>query len=70
MSESVLEHVWIDVMHRKFRILADDGEHRDIVCDDGKVGIKQFLMILQEIRAQVPDEDVTYTNNGNEWTTA
>lgn len=62
MSEAVLEHVWIDVHHRKFQILSSDGEIREIECSEGKKGIGQFMRILMEVRTQVPEEDVTYTD--------
>lgn len=59
-SEQYLEHVWVDVVNRKFQILASDGEVRDIDCDDGSKGIHQFMHVLAEIRNQVPENDVTY----------
>lgn len=62
MSDPVLEHVWVDVQHRKFQILSSDGEVREIECSEGKKGIGQFLRVLMEVRAQVPENDVTYTN--------
>ena len=62
MSEPVLEHCWVDVQNRKFQILSRDGEVREIECVDGRTGINQFLRVLMEIRAQVPEDDVTYTD--------
>jgi len=62
MSEQVLDHVWVDVQNRKFQILASDGEIREIECDTGSKGIGQFMRILDEIRTQVPENDVTYTD--------
>ena len=41
---------------------SSDGEVREIECVAGKKGINQFLRVLMEIRAQVPEDDVTYTN--------
>jgi len=61
MSEPVLEHVWVDVQHRKFQILSSDGEVREIECAKGNKGIGQFMRVLMEIRTQVPEDDVTYT---------
>jgi len=62
MSSPVLEHCWIDVQNRKFQILSSDGEIREIECSMGRTGINEFLRVLMEIRAQVSEDDVTYTN--------
>lgn len=59
-SEQYLEHVWVDVVNRKFQILANDGEVRDIDCSEGHRGIMEFMNVLSEIRNQVPENDVTY----------
>ena len=51
----VLEQVIVDIASRKFVLIGNQGERKEIDCD-----MEQFMNVLNIIRELTPIEQVTY----------
>tara|TARA_Y200000002_G_scaffold41618_1_gene30269 strand:+ start:7786 stop:7980 length:195 start_codon:yes stop_codon:yes gene_type:complete len=51
----VLEQVIVDIASRKFVLIGNQGERKEIDCD-----MEQFMNVLNVIRELVPTEEVIY----------
>ena len=51
----VLEQVIVDIASRKFVLIGNQGERKEIDCD-----MEQFMNVLNVIRELTPTEQVTY----------
>ena len=51
----VLEQVIVDIASRKFVLIGNQGERKEIDCD-----MEQFMNVLNVIREIVPTEEVIY----------
>ena len=51
----VLEQVIVDIASRKFVLIGNQGERKEIDCD-----MEQFMNVLNVIRELTPIEQVTY----------
>ena len=50
-----LEQVIVDIASRKFVLIGNQGERKEIDCD-----MEQFMSVLNTIRELTPTEQVTY----------
>ena len=50
-----LEQVIVDITSRKFVLIGNQGERKEIDCD-----MEQFMNVLNVIRELVPTEEVIY----------
>ena len=53
--DECLEQVIVDIASRKFVLIGNQGERKEIDCD-----MEQFMNVLNVIRELVPTEEVIY----------
>ena len=53
--DECLEQVIVDIASRKFVLIGNNGERKEIDCD-----MEQFMSVLNVIRELTPIEQVTY----------
>ena len=53
--DECLEQVIVDITSRKFVLIGNQGERKEIDCD-----MEQFMNVLNVIRELTPTEQVTY----------
>ena len=53
--DECLEQVIVDITSRKFVLIGNQGERKEIDCD-----MEQFMNVLNVIRELVPTEEVIY----------
>ena len=53
--DECLEQVIVDITSRKFVLIGNQGERKEIDCD-----MEQFMSVLNTIRELTPTEQVTY----------
>tara|TARA_A100001234_G_C12566194_1_gene359665 strand:+ start:530 stop:703 length:174 start_codon:yes stop_codon:yes gene_type:complete len=54
--ESVLDKVIVNIPARKFSLLSNEMEARDLICEDAD----QFQRVLDVVRATCSDDEVQY----------
>ena len=51
----VLEKVIVDITSRKFVLISNTGDRKEVDCD-----MDQFMRVLDLVRELVPSDEVTY----------